>query len=77
MISKLPGCLPSLFGAAEVLGIVVLMAGITRRVVTGLLQTAGPEKLAARLGLDTAPRDRSLAGTGFAGPYPSDGTKSR
>ena len=68
MISKLPGCLPSLFGAAEVLGIGVLMAGMTRRVVTGLLQAAGSEKLAARLGLDTAPRDRSLAGTGFAGP---------
>ena len=62
MISKLLGFLPSLFGAAVVLGIGVLMAGIARRVVTGLLQAAGSEKLAARLGLASALGERSLAG---------------
>ena len=62
MISKLLGFLPSLFGAAVVLGIGVLMAGIARRIVTGLLQAAGSEKAAARLGLSTALGDRTLAG---------------
>lgn len=62
MISRLLGFLPSLFGAAVVLGIGVLMAGIARRVVTGLLQAAGSEKLAARLGLASALGERSLAG---------------
>lgn len=62
MLSKLLGFLPSLLGAAVVLGIGVLMAGIARRVVTGLLQAAGSERLAARLGLASALGERSLAG---------------
>ena len=62
MPPKLLGFLPSLLGAAVVLGIGLLMAGMARRIVTGLLQAAGSERLAARLGLGTALGKRSLAG---------------
>ena len=62
MLSRLMGFLPSLFGAAVVLGIGLLMAGITRRITTGMLQAAGSERLAARLGLGPALGSRSLGG---------------
>lgn len=62
MLSRLLGFLPNLLGAAVVLGIGVLMAGIAKRVVSGLLQAAGSEKLAGRLGLASALGERSLAG---------------
>ena len=63
MLSSLMGFLPSLFGVAVVLGIGLLMAGITRRITTGMLQATGSERLAARLGLGLgpAPCNHSLA----------------
>ena len=62
MLSRLMGFLPSLFGAAVVLGIGLLMAGIARRITTGMLQAAGSERLAARLGLGPALGSNSLGG---------------
>ena len=62
MLSRLMGFLPNLFGAVVVLGIGLLMAGITRRITTGMLRAAGSERLAARLGLGPALGSHSLGG---------------
>ena len=62
MLSRLLGFLPNLMGAAVVLGLGVLLAGILRRIVTGVLTAAGSEALAQRMGLGPALGQRSLAG---------------
>jgi hypothetical protein len=62
MLTKLLGFLPNLVGAAVILAIGVLIAGIVRQIVTGLLRAVGSEKLAAKLGLGTSLGDAGLAG---------------
>ncbi|HZT55229.1 MAG TPA: mechanosensitive ion channel, partial [Burkholderiaceae bacterium] len=62
MMARLLGFLPSLFGAAVVLGVGLLVAQIVRQVVSGLLRAAGSERLAARLGLSAAVGEEGLAG---------------
>lgn len=62
MLSRLLGFVPSLFGALVILGVGVIVAGIVRQIVTGLLTAAGSEKLAERLGLANALGKNSLAG---------------
>lgn len=61
MMSRLMGFVPNVFGAVVVLGVGVLAARIVRQIVEGLLTAAGSEKLAARLGLETALGERTLA----------------
>jgi hypothetical protein len=62
MMSRLLGFVPNVFGSIVILGVGVLAARIVRQIVEGLLQAAGSEKLAARLGLQTALGERTLAG---------------
>jgi len=62
MLSRLMGFVPNLFGAAVVLGIGLLVAGVAKQIVVGLLKAAGSEKAAQRLGLGT-----SLGADGLAG----------
>jgi len=62
MMSRLMGFVPNLFGAVVILGVGVLVARILCQVVEGLLTAAGSEKLAARMGLQTALGDKTLAG---------------
>lgn len=62
MLSRLLGYLPNLVGAAVVLGVGILVAGIVRRIVVGMLTAAGSEKLAERLGLGAALGRNTLAG---------------
>jgi len=62
MLSRLMGFVPNLLGAAVVLGIGLLVAGIVKQIVVGLLKAAGSEKAAQRLGLGT-----SLGADGLAG----------
>ena len=50
MLTKLLGFLPNLVGAGVILAIGVLIAGIVRQIVTGLLQAMGSEKLVAVMG---------------------------
>lgn len=61
MMSRLMGFVPNVFGAVVVLGVGVLAARIVRQIVEGLLTAAGSERLAARLGLQTALGERTLA----------------
>lgn len=62
MLSRMLGFLPNLFGAVVILGVGILVAGIVRQIVTGLLQAAGSEKVAAQLGMSQALGKNSLAG---------------
>jgi hypothetical protein len=62
MMSRLMGFVPNVFGSVVILGVGVLAARIVRQIVEGLLTAAGSEKLAARLGLQTALGERTLAG---------------
>jgi hypothetical protein len=62
MMSRLMGFVPNVFGSVVILGVGVLAARIVRQVVEGLLTAAGSEKLAARMGLQTALGERTLAG---------------
>lgn len=62
MMSRLMGFVPNLFGSAVVLGVGVLLARIVKQIVAGLLQAAGSEKLAAKLGLTQALGENTLAG---------------
>ena len=62
MLSRMLGFLPNLFGAAVILGIGVVVAGILRQIVSGLLIAAGSEKVAARLGMAQALGKNTLAG---------------
>jgi hypothetical protein len=62
MLSRMLGFLPNLFGAAVILGVGILVAGIVRQIVTGLLRAAGSEKVAAQLGMSQALGKNSLAG---------------
>lgn len=61
MMSRLMGFVPNVFGSVVILGVGVLAARIVRQIVEGVLTAAGSEKLAARLGLQTALGDRTLA----------------
>ncbi|MDO9235148.1 MAG: mechanosensitive ion channel [Aquabacterium sp.] len=62
MMSRLMGFVPNVFGSVVILGVGLLAARIVRQIVEGLLTAAGSEKLAARLGLQTALGERTLAG---------------
>lgn len=62
MLSRLLGFLPNLFGALVIMGVGLVMAGIVRQIVSGLLQAAGSEKLVERLGLGQALGKQTLAG---------------
>jgi hypothetical protein len=62
MMTRLLAFVPNLLGAAIVLAIGLLVAGIVRQVVTALLAAAGSERLAARLGMASALGDGGLAG---------------
>lgn len=62
MLSRMLGFLPNLFGAVVILGVGILVAGIVRQIVTGLLRAAGSEKVAAQLGMSQALGKNSLAG---------------
>lgn len=62
MMSRLLGVLPNFLGAAAILGVGILAGRIIRQLVTGLLTTAGSEKVAERLGLGQALGENSLAG---------------
>jgi hypothetical protein len=62
MMSRLMGFVPNVFGSVVILGVGVLAARIVRQIVEGLLTAAGSEKLAARMGLQTALGERTLAG---------------
>lgn len=62
MLSRLMGFVPNVFGAVAVLAIGVLMAGIVRQLVAGLLRTAGSERLAAKLGLAASLGEQGLSG---------------
>ncbi|HEX5355248.1 MAG TPA: mechanosensitive ion channel, partial [Aquabacterium sp.] len=61
MMSRLMGFVPNVFGSVVILGVGVLAARIVRQIVEGVLTAAGSEKLAARLGLQTALGERTLA----------------
>ena len=62
MLSRLMGFVPNLIGAGAVLAIGLLVAGIVRQVVSGLVRAAGSERLAEKLGLAG-----SLGADGLAG----------
>lgn len=62
MLSRLLGFLPNLIGAIAAFAIGYLVARIVREVVTGLLTAAGSERFAARMGIDKALGDQTLAG---------------
>jgi hypothetical protein len=62
MMTRLLAFVPNLLGAAIVLAIGLIVAGIVRQVVTALLAAAGSERLAARLGMASALGDGGLAG---------------
>jgi hypothetical protein len=62
MLSRLLGFVPNLFGSAVVLGVGLLMARIARQIVVGLLQAAGSEKAAQRIGMGSALGPDGLAG---------------
>lgn len=68
-MARLLGVLPSLLGAAVVLGIGLLAARILRELVTGVLTAAGSERLAARIGLTPALGERTLAGVAGYGVF--------
>lgn len=61
MLSRMLGFLPNLFGAVVILGVGIVVAGIVRQIVSGLLVAAGSEKLAANLGLTQALGKNTLA----------------
>lgn len=62
MMTRLMAFVPNLLGAAIVVAIGLIVAGIVRQVVTALLTAAGSERLAARLGMASALGDGGLAG---------------
>ncbi len=62
MVTRMLGFLPNLLGAAVVFGIGLLGATIVRRLLSGTLTAAGSERLAKRLGLDSALGPEGLAG---------------
>lgn len=62
MLGKMLAFLPNLVGACLILAIGVIVAGIVRQLVSGLLRAAGSEKVAERLGLAVSLGDRGLAG---------------
>jgi hypothetical protein len=62
MLSRMLAFLPSLFGAAVILAVGVVVAGIVRRIVAGVLTAAGSERVAAQLGLASALGGQTLAG---------------
>lgn len=62
MMSRLLGFVPNLMGAAVAFGVGLLLAQILRKLVAGMAQAAGSEKLAERLGLKAALGERTLAG---------------
>ncbi|MFN0186257.1 MAG: mechanosensitive ion channel [Aquabacterium sp.] len=62
MLSRLLGFAPQLLGALVILGVGLVLGGILRQIVSGLLKAAGSEKLAARLGLGAALGEAGLAG---------------
>lgn len=61
MLSRMLGFLPNLFGAVVILGVGIVVAGIVRQIVSGLLVAAGSEKLAAQMGLTQALGKNTLA----------------
>jgi len=62
MLGKLLAFLPNLVGAGLILAIGVIVAGIVRQLVSGLLRAAGSEKLAERLGLAVSLGEGGLSG---------------
>lgn len=64
MMTRLLSFIPNLMASAVVLGIGVLVAGIARQLVSGLLRAAGSEQLAQRLGMKAALGEGGLAGIG-------------
>lgn len=62
MLSRLLGFLPNLIGALVILGVGLLVAGIVRQIISGVLQAAGSERIAERLGLSAALGKNTLAG---------------
>lgn len=62
LVNGILGFVPNLIGAAVVLGIGFLVAKVLRQVVTSLLQAAGSEKLAERLGMANSLGEGGLAG---------------
>jgi hypothetical protein len=62
MVSRLMAFVPNVLGALVVLGIGLLVAGILRQVVSGLLRAAGSERAAEQLGLASALGPEGLAG---------------
>ncbi len=63
MMARLLGILPAFLGAAAIFGIGLLAARIISQIVSGLLTAAGSERLAERIGLNTALGEKTLAGT--------------
>ena len=61
MLSKALGFVPNLVGSAALLGVGLLAARVLGQIVAGVLTAAGSEKLAARLGLESALGGRTLA----------------
>ena len=62
MMARLLSFLPNLVGAVAIFAIGFLAARILRQAIGGLLQAAGSERLAARIGLATALGKNTLAG---------------
>lgn len=63
MMARLLGILPAFLGAAAIFGIGLLAARIISQIVSGLLTAAGSERLAERIGLNTALGEKTLGGT--------------
>lgn len=61
MLSKALGFVPNLVGSAALLGVGLLAARVLSQIVEGVLTAAGSEKLAARVGLESALGGRTLA----------------
>ncbi len=61
MMSRLMGFVPNAFGAIVILAVGVLLAGIVRQVVAGLLKAAGSERAAERMGLASSLGKSTLA----------------
>lgn len=62
MMARLMGFVPNLLGAAVILTVGVLAAGMVRQIATGLLLAAGSEKLADKIGMAPSLGKNSLAG---------------
>ncbi len=69
MLSRLMAFVPNVLGAMVVLGIGLLVAGIVRQVVSGLLRAAGSERAAEQLGLASALGPEGLAGIAGTAVY--------